>query len=128
MFPVSKINHADLPSLPIFIPVEKAYTDFLRLMLTHIEAYFCKHHSRGQDIWNELFPSMEVILTIPNGWEIKQQHQIRAAAIAAGFLGTPGDRKENLQEESLGRIHFLSEAEVDILSSFPTHLILREPF
>ncbi|KAF9442465.1 hypothetical protein P691DRAFT_681457, partial [Macrolepiota fuliginosa MF-IS2] len=110
---VADITHTNLPTLPIFIPIEKAYTDFLRFILEHIEEFFCKHHASGKDIWDQLFPTAEVILTIPNGWEIKQQSQVREAAVAAGFVGKIGDAR-NL-EEGMQRIHFLSEAEAAMI-------------
>ncbi len=89
-------------------------------MFEHIRSHIGKNYASGFEIWNELFPTMDVIFTIPNGWELKQQTDIRFAAIEAGLMGLASERAvdDEAEEEPLKlmieaskRISFVSEAE-----------------
>ncbi len=89
-------------------------------MFGHIKSYISKNYGSGPEIWKDLFPNMEVVFTIPNGWELKQQSDMRIAAIQAGLMGfaserAPGDEAEEellkLTVEASKRIRFVSEAE-----------------
>jgi hypothetical protein len=85
-----------------------AYTKFLQLVHEHLESYFCKHHGERTQHWDKLFPTLEVIFTIPNGWEFRQHDLIRQAAVTAGLMGKG---TATGQQAAWDRIRFVSEAE-----------------
>ncbi|KAJ3570744.1 hypothetical protein NP233_g4202 [Leucocoprinus birnbaumii] len=116
-----------LPTLPPFLTLHHVYTDFLTCMYRHIRTEFSKTHSSGSELWQRLYPTMEVVFTIPSGWEFRQQYQICAAAVDAQLMGTtwqaeggsPGStmdiiqrtRREMRLSEAMSRIRFVSEPE-----------------
>jgi hypothetical protein len=98
-----------VPPLPAFLNIQQVYSDFLGFMFKHIESYFTKRNAGGTALWDSLKPSAVLIFTIPNGWELAQQHTIRRAAIRAGFFGS-GEHNA-LMTDTLERIWFVCESE-----------------
>lgn len=100
--------------------VDKAlssYTTFLQLVHRHLKSYFCKHYGEGTERWNDLFPTLKIISTVPNGWEFKQHSLIRRSAITAGLMGRHVGQR---QRAALDRIKFVSEAEAAIVYAADT--------
>lgn len=118
-----------IPELPNFLTIQQVYTDFLTRVLSHIKFFFSKHRADGDELWDELLPAADIVFTIPNGWELKQQYAIRRAAISAGFLGATVvngrdahavkrsrlnhsmTARQKQMTEALERIRFVSESE-----------------
>ncbi|KAF5350110.1 hypothetical protein D9756_009101 [Leucocoprinus leucothites] len=131
--PSSPDNPPMIPTLPLptFVTTRRVYTDFLAAMLEHIRMEFCKTHSSGSELWQKLYPTMDVVFTIPSGWEMKQQYEICAAAVDAGFMGpviwgtkealgadiavVRATKRELLMNEATQRIRFVSEPEAAIV-------------
>jgi hypothetical protein len=84
--------------------VDRVLTDFLRYMKKCIQEFIINAHADGQQLWDELYPGMHVVLTTPNGWEGDQQQRMRAAALESQLVGQNGGQ----------RVHFVTEAEVPI--------------
>jgi hypothetical protein len=97
------IKNLSLPELPPSITVDKVFEHYLVYLKGQLQAYIAAQYANGPNIWNTLFPEMEVILSTPNGWELTQQQRMRAAAQSASLVSGP---------ESAPRIRFVSEAEV----------------
>jgi hypothetical protein len=92
-----------LPKLPPSVTVDKIFEHHLVYIKEQLEAYISAQYGDGADIWKKLYPSMEVVLTTPNGWELAQQQRMRAAAQKAALVQGP---------DSAARVRFVSEAEV----------------
>ncbi|KAF5350131.1 hypothetical protein D9756_009098 [Leucocoprinus leucothites] len=126
-------DHA-IPKLPAFLNGQQIYSDFLTRLFNHIKTFFSKHHAGGEELWERLLPTTDMVFTVPNGWELKQQYEIRRAAVSAGFLGfseVEGGREgrrrrrgngpvrhntyEKLMVEALSRIRFVSESEAAMI-------------
>ena len=72
---------------------------------------------QGNDIWESVGTNVEFILSHPNGWEGKQQSEMRRAAITAGLVANAS--------EATDRISFVTEGEASLhfcLNKIPTAL------
>ena len=70
---------------------------------------------QGDDIWDSVGNNVEFILSHPNGWEGKQQSEMRRAAINAGLVATASEASE--------QISFVTEGEASLhfcLNKIPT--------
>lgn len=92
-----------LPLLPPRTTVDEIFKDYLSYIKTQLQKYVTDQYGDGAVIWDALYPTMEVVLTAPNGWEITQQQRMRTAGIKSGLVSG---------WEAGKRIHFVSEAEV----------------
>jgi hypothetical protein len=91
-----------LHPLPSTITPDQVLTDYLTYVRQQLQQYVTNQFGDGAKIWKSLFPTMEVVLTAPNGWEIGQLQRMRLAAQKAGLAtGSEGGK----------RIRFVSEAE-----------------
>jgi hypothetical protein len=107
------IDGLDLPPLPAGKTVDDVFADFLGYIHAELEKYIAARYAKGAELWTKLFPSMEVVLTTPNGWELEQQQRMRHAAFRSGLLAdTDG-----------GRIRFVSEAEVCLSSAIDVNAL-----
>ena len=73
------------------------------------------HERQGDDILESVGTSIEFILSHPNGWEGKQQSEMRCAAINAGLVANAS--------QALERISFVTEGEASLhfcLNKIPT--------
>ncbi|KAJ7074548.1 hypothetical protein C8F01DRAFT_1043782 [Mycena amicta] len=100
----------ELPPIPNHISLDQIYTDYLHFIGTQFRSSFRIAYANGDTLWNELEPSMELVLSIPNGWEGGQQERMRRAAIAAGIVDAKGG----------ARVKFVTEAEASILYTIDT--------
>ncbi|KAG8794422.1 hypothetical protein FRC12_024574 [Ceratobasidium sp. 428] len=94
-----------LDPLPRGVTISQVYTDFLRYLYAHTRNFFQDHVFRGQEIWQSLAPSMDIILAHPNGWGVREQGVLRSAAVAAGITTEAKSRQQ---------IIFVSEAEASV--------------
>jgi hypothetical protein len=86
------------------VSVDRIFADYLGYVKTQLQAYISAQYGDGAQIWAALCPTMDVVLTTPNGWEITQQQYMRAAAQQAGLVA-------GLQAAE--RLRFVTEAEVN---------------
>jgi hypothetical protein len=97
------IDDLVLHPLPSTVTPDQVFTDYLTYVRQQLQQYITDNLGDGSTIWKTLFPTMDIVLTAPNGWEISQQQRMRAAAQKAGLVaGSDGGK----------RIQFVSEAEV----------------
>jgi hypothetical protein len=96
------INDLSLSPLPLMTTTDKIFTDFFTYVRQQLQQYIIDQYGDGANIWKALFPTMGVVLTAPNGWEITQQQRMRTAAMEAGLV---------LGREGGNRVQFVSEAE-----------------
>ncbi|TFK22632.1 hypothetical protein FA15DRAFT_671328 [Coprinopsis marcescibilis] len=95
-----------LPPLPHNKTIVQVYSDFLRYLLDCASKYIRETHPNGPDLWATLGPTVEYVLSHPNGWEGSQQSQLRDAAIAAGLIPNTQSGRE--------RVHFVTEGEASL--------------
>ncbi|CAE6488853.1 unnamed protein product [Rhizoctonia solani] len=89
-------------SLPPGVSLSRIYSDFLGYLLHHTKTYFEDRIPDGKSIWEQYSPAMEVVITHPNGWGLREESFLRLAAITAGF-STP--------DRASSKVRFVSEAE-----------------
>jgi len=86
--------------LPEGKAIVDVFADFMRYLYDSTEALF--KSSEPNIKWDSI-PTIELVLTHPNGWKGPQQSQLRTAAVKAGLIkDTPADH---------ARVHFVSEGE-----------------
>ncbi|KAF8625644.1 hypothetical protein AX15_005275 [Amanita polypyramis BW_CC] len=103
----------DIPPLPPNKTVIDIFADLLEYLYQSTKEYI--RQRQGNDIWESISTNVEFILSHPNGWEGKQQSEMRGAAITAGLV-------EN-QAKALERISFVTEGEASLhfcLNKIPT--------
>ena len=84
----------------------EVFADFLRYLLECASSYIQDTHANGPDLWNSVKFHILFVLSHPNGWEGKQQSEMRRAAILAGLV--PDDASV------YSRLLFVTEGEVSL--------------
>jgi hypothetical protein len=100
------ISDLTLPALPPSVTVDQIFSHYLSYIKDRLKEFITTQYGEGAAIWNALSPSMEIVLTTPNGWEIGQQQRMRAAAQSSGLAAGKQGAK---------RVSFVSEAEAAVL-------------
>ena len=95
----------EIPALPRGVGIIKVYSDMLRWLMDQTKRFFERHTPTGKEVWQRLESTITIILAIPNGWELPQQHRLREAIVQAGVL--PRDFNED-------RLKFVTEGESSI--------------
>ncbi|QRW06686.1 hypothetical protein RhiLY_05685 [Ceratobasidium sp. AG-Ba] len=95
----------ELDPLPEGVSLRKIYADFLGYLFKHTRSYFELHIVDGALIWENYHTKMEIVIAHPNGWGIREQSFLRAAAVEAGLAS---------QATSRNRIKFVTEAEASV--------------
>ncbi|KAJ7652890.1 hypothetical protein B0H17DRAFT_1101242 [Mycena rosella] len=80
--------------------------DFLRYLFECTKTFIEQTHPNGRDLWLSLENSIQFVMAHPNGWEGKQQNQMRDAAIVAGLIST--------SEAEHDRLRFVTEGEASL--------------
>ncbi|KAF7291520.1 hypothetical protein MKEN_01486600 [Mycena kentingensis (nom. inval.)] len=70
---------------------------------------FLTSYANGAIMWDELFPTMELVLSHPNGWEPAQQDRMRKTAIAAGLVNALGGSRVKFVTEAEGGFDFVCD-------------------
>ncbi|KAM6497405.1 hypothetical protein JOM56_007878 [Amanita muscaria] len=91
-----------LHSLPKNKTPVQVFVDFLRYLFQSTKKYIMDSELWS---WNSVGKNIYFVLSHPNGWEGKQQSQMRKAAIAAGLVD---------ESEASERILFVSEGEASL--------------
>ena len=103
--------HPNVPPLPPNKTVVEVIADFLRYLLQCASSYIRDTHPNGEELWNVLKDDIDYVLSHPNGWEGKEQNQMRQAAVRAGLiLDTPdGHARVTFVTEGEASLHFAIE-------------------
>jgi hypothetical protein len=78
------------------------FSDFIRYLFDSTVAYIKEAEPTGEVLWKNFGPTVELVLTHPNGWEGPQQEIMRKAVVQAGIFG---------EEEARSRLSFVTEGE-----------------
>ncbi|KAH7100087.1 hypothetical protein BKA62DRAFT_707558 [Auriculariales sp. MPI-PUGE-AT-0066] len=95
----------EIPPLPRGVTLKQVYTHFLRYIYAHTTAFFRDQSLDGQTIWDRVKDRVEIVLAVPNGWDLPQQTFLRDVVVLAGVLPPGHDPK---------RLMFVSEAEASV--------------
>ena len=104
-----------IPPLPPNKTVIDIFGDVLRYMYQSTRQYI--RERQGNDTWESVGTNIEFVLSHPNGWEGRQQSEMRRAAITAGLVAN--------ETEALKSISFVTEGEASLhfcLNKIPTAL------
>ncbi|KAI6046251.1 hypothetical protein EDC04DRAFT_2887938 [Pisolithus marmoratus] len=106
--PSSHIKDDDIPPLPEGLDAVRVLSDFMKYLLHCTRRYIMESHASGSEMWKSLENRTEFVLTHPNGWEGRQQQQIRHAAELAGLVpeGPDGQSRLHLLTEGEASLHF----------------------
>jgi hypothetical protein len=74
------------PILPKNKTIVDVFADFLRYLLCCTKEYIIETQANGKALWKLVSPSIQFILTHPNGWEGSQQAIMKSAAILGGLI------------------------------------------
>jgi hypothetical protein len=89
--------------LPMGKTIVDVFSDFMRYLFNSTKAHFISSHPIGENRWNSVFRSIELVLTHQNEWGDPHQSQLRTAAVKANIVpDTP---------EGRSRVHFVTEGE-----------------
>ena len=105
-FGKGKKLHPNVPPLPRNKTVVDVFADFLDYLFACAATYIKDTHPNGVTLWETHRNDIHFVLSHPNGWEGKEQSQMRQAALKAGLISdTP---------EGHGRISFVTEGEASL--------------
>ena len=102
---VSNLATLEIPPLPGGVSIDRVYSDMLRWLIQHAMNFFKTHTVDGEQIWTRIGGHSTIILAIPNGWEMPQQHLLRKAVVMSNAL--PGNSEED-------RVDFVTEGEASV--------------
>ncbi|KAJ1303482.1 hypothetical protein OPQ81_011669 [Rhizoctonia solani] len=94
-----------LDPLPPGIPLRRIYSDFLGYLIRHTQTFFEDRIVDGKLLWQRYRPRMQFIIAHPNGWTIREQAFLRAAATDAGLV---------TDDTAASCIRFVTEAEASV--------------
>lgn len=93
--------------LPLDKTIVNVLTDFLERLVDCAKNYIDDTRpTNHESLWEEVKDSIQFVLTHPNGWEDRQQDQMRHAAIEAKLVPDISS--------SYKRIHFVTEGEAGL--------------
>ena len=78
------------------------FADFIRYLFDSTIAHIKEAEPTGELLWENFGPTLELVLTHPNGWEGQQQGLMRKAVVQAGIFS---------MEEARNRVSFVTEGE-----------------
>lgn len=97
-----------IPPLPLNKTVVEIFADFLRYMLECASSYIQDTHANGPALWSSVKGDIDFVLSHPNGWEGKEQSQMRQAAVLAGLIPDTavGHARVSFVTEGEASLHF----------------------
>ena len=107
------LGDKEIPPLPSNKTVIEILGDLLRYLYQATKQYI--QQRQGDEILRSVGDNIDFILTHPNGWEGKQQSEMREAAINAALVVN--------ESEAMRRISFVTEGEASLhfcLSKIPS--------
>lgn len=81
------------------------FADFYAYLFECAKTFIQQTHPSGMAFWTSIEDSIEFILSHPNGWEGRQQEQMRKAVVQGGLVS---DDTKNT------RVHFVTEGEASL--------------
>ncbi|KAF9523664.1 hypothetical protein CPB83DRAFT_862443 [Crepidotus variabilis] len=124
-FTSSKNLHESIPDLPPNKTVVDVVADFLSYLLNCASTYIRETYPNGDDLWNSFASAtgigsassstqtdgIQFVLSHPNGWEGKEQAQMRQAAVQAKLVPdtTDGHKRVSFVTEGEASLHFAVE-------------------
>ncbi|KAL4244993.1 hypothetical protein ABKN59_002858 [Abortiporus biennis] len=91
--------------LPPGKSAEDVFTDFLGYLYECARRFVTESRPNGENFWNSLRDSTEIILTHPNGWEGQQQDKMRAAALSISDIAV-GHARVSFVTEGEASLHY----------------------
>jgi len=92
------------PELPTGKSIVDLFADFIRYLLDSTIAHIKEAEPTGEALWRNFGPTIEIVLTHPNGWEDHQQ-VMRDAVVRAGIFS---------EEDAQSRVTFITEGEASL--------------
>jgi len=89
-------------NLPKGKSVVDLFADFIRCLFYSTVVHIKEAEPTGEDLWENFRPTVELVLTHPNGWEDHQQELMRRAVVQAGVFN---------EEDARNRVTFITEGE-----------------
>ncbi|KAF8626057.1 hypothetical protein AX15_005102 [Amanita polypyramis BW_CC] len=98
----------DIKNMIMPLPPNKTVIDIFADILRYLYRSTKDHIQgrQGTDMWQSVGKNIEFVLSHPNGWEGKQQSEMRRAAVSAGLVTN--------NTEALARISFVTEGEASL--------------
>ncbi|KAJ1303452.1 hypothetical protein OPQ81_011641 [Rhizoctonia solani] len=72
-------------ALPFGVSLRQVYTDFLGYLLKHTKSYFEERIIDGAEIWERYQPTMEIVMSHPHGWSVREQSFLQDTVVRAGY-------------------------------------------
>ena len=101
----------NVPPLPPNKSVVSVFADFLRYLLDCASSYIQDTQLGGVELWKAHRDEIHFVLSHPNGWEGKEQSQMRQAAVEASLVPDtpPGHDRVTFVTEGEASLHFVVE-------------------
>ncbi|KAF8177810.1 hypothetical protein K438DRAFT_1978424 [Mycena galopus ATCC 62051] len=98
----------EIPPLPHRKTATSVLADFLRYLYECSKTFIAETHTNGHALWMSLEGHIRFVMAHPNGWEGRQQRQMRDAAVVAGLIPNTDAGHERLQfvTEGEASLHF----------------------
>ncbi|KAJ7905200.1 hypothetical protein B0H13DRAFT_1716733 [Mycena leptocephala] len=102
------VNGPEIPPLPHRKSATSVLADFLRYLFECAKTFIEETHPNGRALWVSLQKHIRFVIAHPNGWEGKQQSQMRDAAVVAGLIPNSDAGHERLRfvTEGEASLHF----------------------
>jgi hypothetical protein len=84
----------------------EVFGDFLRYLFECASSFIQGAHANGPDLWDSVKNNIDFVLSHPNGWEGRQQSEMRKAAVLAGLVPD--------NESGHSRLSFVTEGEASL--------------
>jgi hypothetical protein len=95
----------DIPKLPAGITIERVYADMMGYLMEITRRFYEENTPNGARIWSRLRNTMIIVLSTPNGWDMREQNILRKAAIQAGLVA---------EKNAADLVQFVTEAEASV--------------
>ena len=99
-----RFDAKDIPPLPLNKTVINIFGDLLKYLYKSTMDYI--QERQGVSLFESVGANIDFVLSHPNGWEGKQQSEMRRAAISAGLVKD--------MSEALKRVNFVTEGEASL--------------
>ncbi|KDR74253.1 hypothetical protein GALMADRAFT_250020 [Galerina marginata CBS 339.88] len=96
----------EIPPLPLNKTVVDVFADFLKYLFQCASSYIQTTHANGENLWKDVAGDIGFVLSHPNGWEGKEQTQMRKAAVLASLIPDT--------EAGYSRLSFVTEGEASL--------------
>lgn len=100
------------PRLPTGVDIEQVYADMMEYLMNSTERSCKTKIQTGGEVWSRVRNTVVIILTTPNGWDIREQTILRNAAVKARLVTA---------EKSYDLVQFVTESEASIHTTLSNH-------